>query len=133
MDSRHLVEAREALGWTQAQLAEAVGVVPSVLSRYENGKSDARSDFVAKLCKILGVSGSYLLGLSESPGECPQDSLEGLLTSDERQLLENYRSCDARYRDHVRMDAEIGASASAREGDDATAGDGDRLSPTRIA
>lgn len=58
-DSR-IAQARLAKGWTQAQLAEAVGVAKQHISRWEKG---ANKPSVAALVKIAGALGVDLMTL----------------------------------------------------------------------
>ena len=50
-----LIEARQATGLTQAELAKASEVGEITISRLESGKVSARATTVRKLAKALGV------------------------------------------------------------------------------
>jgi transcriptional regulator with XRE-family HTH domain len=47
-------QAREARGWGQHELAEAIGVEPATISRWENGIHSPRAALVPKIAKALG-------------------------------------------------------------------------------
>lgn len=53
---------REERGLTPSELAEAVGVAPSDLERYETGAASARVSVVVKLARALHTSASDLIG-----------------------------------------------------------------------
>ncbi len=64
--ARELREARRARGWTQADLAERVGIAAEVCGRLERGRVLPRADTLVRLAVALGVSSDALLGLSEA-------------------------------------------------------------------
>lgn len=56
-------ESREAKKMLQAELATAVGVKsPAVISNWEQDVNKPDADKIVKLCSVLGISASYLLG-----------------------------------------------------------------------
>lgn len=55
-----LKRAREQAGYTQADLAETVGVAPLTISRWEGGSQRPCPRFRRKLCQELGKSASEL-------------------------------------------------------------------------
>ena len=62
---RRLVEAREALRWTQDDLARVAGLQCTAISHFETGgRTPSLPNFV-KLAKALRVSSDWLLGLSD--------------------------------------------------------------------
>ncbi len=62
--AQHLRAARQALGWTQAELAERVEVAVEVCGRLERGRVLPRADTLVRLAAALGVSTDSLLGIS---------------------------------------------------------------------
>ena len=54
--------AREALGLTQAQVAERVGLVPLVYSRLERGKMLPSVPTLLRICDALDISADEALG-----------------------------------------------------------------------
>ena len=61
---RRLRELRKERGWTQAQIAERIGVTASIISAYENEIRQPSYDALLKLVRLYGVSSDYLLGIS---------------------------------------------------------------------
>jgi putative transcriptional regulator len=57
MTGAQIKELRKALGYTQARLAEEVGVTPNTLARYERGELKP-SPPVMKLLKLLEMLSS---------------------------------------------------------------------------
>jgi transcriptional regulator with XRE-family HTH domain len=53
---------RSERGLSQKALAEAVGVSPPAINRFEKGIKTPSIDTLAKLAKVLGVSTDFLLG-----------------------------------------------------------------------
>lgn len=100
MDLEHLAWAMESKGWNQATFAREMGTTQQNVSLYFRGKRDPKSAFVSKAATLLGVSGSFLLGLTDDPYEgvdTPKgsDSCHAApeLSEDERALLGLFRSC----------------------------------------
>ena len=54
-DTAELTRLRQARGMTQRQLATAVGLNPSAISRIERGDRDPPATTCARLAKALGV------------------------------------------------------------------------------
>lgn len=80
-------EAREARGWTQAQLAQALGTTQQTVQRWESGQTDPKASQVKAVSEALGITVSFLLGVDE--GSAPQ------LGDDERELLWMFNGMDA--------------------------------------
>jgi transcriptional regulator with XRE-family HTH domain len=60
--ARELRNARQARGWTQAELAERVGIAAEVCGRLERGRVLPRADTLVRLAAALDVSTDTLLG-----------------------------------------------------------------------
>lgn len=59
---------------TQAQLADAIGMDCSILSRFLSGKTDNLShEYVIKIAKHFNVSTDFVLGLTEDPSRVNYD------------------------------------------------------------
>ncbi len=54
--------ARKEMGMSRKQLADAIGVTPSTVFRYEAKNAKPTSDILQKLSKALGVTADYLCG-----------------------------------------------------------------------
>jgi transcriptional regulator with XRE-family HTH domain len=80
--------AREARGWTQGQLAEAVGVSRSAVAQWETERAGQVRANIARVARALDVSIEYLL-----IGAGPLTSVEAT-TGDELALLRLYRACE---------------------------------------
>jgi len=71
---KRLRSARVARGWTQAQLAERIGMVDSVsgatrVSRYETGQHDPDPATSQALAKALGLPVAYFHATSDTLAE----------------------------------------------------------------
>ena len=55
---------RERQNITQKRMAEMLGIKQQQYSRYEKGINIMPVTYLPKICKILGVSADYILGLS---------------------------------------------------------------------
>lgn len=66
--AERIVEAREALGYTQAQLAERVPCNPQTVSNWETGRRQPRYADLLRLAEILGRPVSWFLGEPQSRG-----------------------------------------------------------------
>lgn len=57
---QQLKKARKAAGYTQKQLAEAIGAKHNSISNWENDQNRPGPDAIGLLCEALGVSPNYL-------------------------------------------------------------------------
>lgn len=69
---------RQALGLTQAALAEKLGVTLQTVFNYEAGTKWPRPDMIAALSNVLGVPPSQLLATEELSQGSPEDALRSL-------------------------------------------------------
>lgn len=77
---QRLKEARHTLGYTQQEMASALGIGPARYSKYEIGRSEARYDVLVKFSKLTGVSLDALLaGQPVRQGELDDAPTEPLL------------------------------------------------------
>ena len=61
----HLMRRRRKM--TQRELGEAVGVSKTTIFRIEKGDfADAMGQTIARMARVLNVSGNYLLGLEQT-------------------------------------------------------------------
>ena len=61
--SEKIKDLRIAMGLSQPQLAEKVGVSKAVISFCENGVNEPKARYIKALALFFGVSADYLLGL----------------------------------------------------------------------
>ena len=73
-------ELRNALGLTQAQLAEKIGVSKNTVFNWENAKRQPRENELRKLATVLNVSVAYIMGETNNPAGffSPKEILERL-------------------------------------------------------
>lgn len=70
---QHLRELRKSRGWTQADLAESVGIDRSMVGNYERGAHYPPVPTLIKLAEALQVSLDRLLGVEQRKIEDIQD------------------------------------------------------------
>ena len=63
-----LITAMGMRGYDQKTAARACGVTEAAMSRIVNGKRKPRADTVRRLCRGLGVSADWLLGIEGREG-----------------------------------------------------------------
>ena len=80
-----LNELRRARGLSQEGLAELLGCSKMQISRLENGKNDLTLTWMKRIAHVLGVEPADLLTEEDNPMR---------LRSDEKHLIERYRSAD---------------------------------------
>lgn len=56
-------------GMTQGQLAKLLGVSPSTVGMYEQGRRNPDTVMIKKICSIFSVSADSLLGVGETSNE----------------------------------------------------------------
>lgn len=59
-------ELRKSLGITQSELAKKLGVSPSTIGMYEQGRREPDNKILLNLCKIFDTTTDYLLGKSDN-------------------------------------------------------------------
>lgn len=85
---------RMANGYTQADLAEALGITQRAVGAWETGRSKPKIDRLIDLAEALHVSPHWLLDGTE-PGDTPA------LTTEETELLQCFRATDARGKETI--------------------------------
>ncbi len=75
---RRVQSARARRGWSQQQLADAVGVRPSTLSRYETGAREFPLSLVMRVAEALRVRPDDLLAALPSHGTESAEQLRGV-------------------------------------------------------
>lgn len=69
-----LETARRAKGWTQAELADALGVQQAAISRYEHDLRDPSPEALIDIAAALGVTEEFLLGATAVQGAMAIDA-----------------------------------------------------------
>ena len=112
-----IAEAREARGWTQEQLANALGTTQATIQRWESGRIDPQVSKIQEISKALGITVTFLLGLDGEGNEVnsPRDDASTELSNNERQLIDLYRNMDTQYRAMLLKSAEAYVGASVKE------------------
>ena len=93
---------REQAGYTQEQVAKAIGVAKSTITGYEKGNREPDVLKIVKLAKFLEVSGDDLIGISDyennphETSDCnrktPTNKPQGL-SKKESELVQAFREC----------------------------------------
>lgn len=87
---------RKALGWTQAALAEKIGVAEETMSRMESGKVAISLERLARFCDLLDLPlDELLLQVSENPTDEARaliKSLKDLSPAERNLVLDNARN-----------------------------------------
>lgn len=60
-----LKELRKEKKLNQTQFAKAIKVSQSTVAKWENGERTPNIDFLFLICKEMGVSADYLIGLTD--------------------------------------------------------------------
>ena len=68
MDGKNIVKIRRQRGITQEELAQALSVNTTTLSRWENGHFEPKASMLRGICEVLGCTESELLN-GQSPDE----------------------------------------------------------------
>jgi transcriptional regulator with XRE-family HTH domain len=71
----HLKEARLKRGFTQAELADRVGVTREAIAAYETGRVRLLDDIIIRYATALGVSTDEILGVTSKSTDVPVLSL----------------------------------------------------------
>lgn len=69
-----LETARRAKGWTQADLADRLGVKQAAISRYEHDLRDPSPELLAEIAGALGVTEEFLVGATAVQGAMAIDA-----------------------------------------------------------
>jgi transcriptional regulator with XRE-family HTH domain len=80
--AERIVKAREATGFTTAELAHRLGVRSATLASWEAGKGEPRTNRLMMLAGLLSVSPTWLLcGRGTAPHESDESDVSSLKTS----------------------------------------------------
>lgn len=90
---QRIKDVREAKGWSQEDLAKAIGTSQQQIARYEKPSSDVKASVLVKISEAMGVTISYLLGTTDNPKEISAPESIGQLSADEYLLIRYFRAC----------------------------------------
>ena len=76
MNGERISKAREALGLTQTELAELVGVSGAYISQLENGKRTGAWDVLCAIADALGLTMDALRAIPEESPPAPSQPTE---------------------------------------------------------
>lgn len=63
-----LRENRKFCGYTQQQLAKAIGTTDDSIYSWEKGRSQPSIEYLRALCRVFDVTADYLIGLEDETG-----------------------------------------------------------------
>ncbi len=115
---------RKAMGWTQEDLANLVGVKQAAINKYETGLVvNLKRDTIQNLAHALGCSPVFLL--DDIDGKSPYDDYVlhhvltdlGKLSVDERDLIVRYRDLSDDGKNYLSQQLSIAAKMFPKEGE----------------
>lgn len=83
-----LLEQRQLLKLSQKEVAEAIGISPSVVSNYESGERTPSVENLMALAGLYRCTTDYLLGLDKS--NCTSYIDTSNLSASQHKLLQNF-------------------------------------------
>ena len=89
-----LKELRMENGLKRSEFAKAVNLPVTTIANYENETRQAPYELLFVFAAFFEVSVDYLLGREEGNAVGSSTKNDALLTSDEKELLKDYRKCD---------------------------------------
>ena len=102
-------ELRKKLHISQADFAKAVGVSMRTVGSWERGESFPNAEQVWNAALALGCSPNDILSWEGEKDETDQ------ITSDEREIVDNYRDSSPEWQRNISMTARAAASESKRQ------------------
>ena len=69
---------RATFNLKQGDVAEKIGILQQLYSKYESGKVTPSANVIYKLAKTFNVSADYLLGLKDNPDPTDKRLLEAI-------------------------------------------------------
>ena len=91
--AERIKERRKAMGYTQTELGEKLGLQASAIAKYENGRvENIKRSTIADMAEVLGCSPSYLMGWSDSAEDITSKddplTLDEMPTSEKLELMQ---------------------------------------------
>ncbi len=102
-----LKELRQEKGLSQSEVAKAIKTSQRNIGRWENNENEPTASFISKLSKFFDVSADYLLGLEDDFGVRTSEPMGNELSSEERRLLNQYRSLPDKIKKTIREQIEV--------------------------
>lgn len=108
-----LMKLRKAAGFSNRdEFAEKIGVNKYTYRSWESGAAMMNAEQVWNLALALGCSPNDILGWNEETGDF--DDMDEL-SSDEREIVDNYRESSPEWQQNISMTAKAAASESKRK------------------
>jgi transcriptional regulator with XRE-family HTH domain len=104
-------DVRRERGWTQDQLANAVGVSRSAVAQWETGRAGQVTTNLTRIAEVLEIGVEYIMYGDDKRG--PTEPRQG----DEMALLRLYRECSGEDRQLLLRTARRLVTISRREAD----------------
>ena len=91
--AERIKERRKAMGYTQTELGEKLGLQASAIAKYENGRvENIKRSTIADMAEVLGCSPSYLMGWYDSAEDIKSKddplTLDEMPTSEKLELMQ---------------------------------------------
>lgn len=115
-------------GYTLEELGQLVGVGKSTVRKWETGAiANMRRDKIARLAAALGTSVNDIMGLDDVSVSVLPPLYFDPLSSDERQLVEDYRELTPSGREYIRQTMALAKNAYSPAPEIRLAARGDRI------
>lgn len=99
--SDRIKERRIAVGITQEELGNKLGLQKSAIAKYENGRvENIKRSVIIKMADILECSPIYLMGLEDDSNSNMLIELNHL-TDDEKRLLTDFRTLSKQGQEYI--------------------------------
>ena len=90
--AERIKERRKAMGYTQTELGEKLGLQASAIAKYENGRvKNMKRSVIANMAKVLECSPTYLMGLDDN---ITTNKNTFNLVPLEKEIITRYRQAD---------------------------------------
>lgn len=102
-----IIYLRSEHNLSQQRLADLIGVSQSTIAQIEKNRNEATAATIRKLAQFFGVSADYLLGLEDDFGVRTAAPIGDAYSSEERKIIEQYRSLPKQLKKLVRDQLEV--------------------------
>lgn len=90
--AERIKERRNALGYTQEELATKLGLQKSAIAKYENGRvENIKRSVILKMAQLLECRPCYLMDMDDASISASSDTEPLQLTPEEKSHMETYR------------------------------------------